>query len=142
MDYTIEIDKVKQELLSIGFTEEKYNQILALAMEESIDLALLDLQEKDDEAYNQMDQNIPSQITTEEEAAQFITQLFLATYGEQADEMKGKFIYEYLQKTLEDTKKTKDLYERYQAGDPTAVAAVNANKDNPEIQEIINQQST
>ena len=51
-------------------------------------------------------------------------------------------LYEYLKDTLEATNKTKDLLTRYQAGDPTAVAAIESQKDNPQVQEVMNYMDT
>ena len=44
---------------------------------------------------------------------------------------------DYLNLTIEETKSVKDLLQRYQAGDPTAIAAIEAQKDNPELEELI-----
>ena len=47
MDYATEIEKIRQELFSLGLTEEKYNELLNLAAEEMMDSALGELQDKD-----------------------------------------------------------------------------------------------
>ena len=47
MDYITEIENIRQQLFSLGLTEEKYNELLNLAAEEMMDSALSELQEKD-----------------------------------------------------------------------------------------------
>jgi len=139
MDYLSKIEEVKQELLSLGFTEDKYNELLELAIQEAIDITLVDLREKDDVVVQELEQNLKKDIAQEEDAKSNIDLIFTTTYGEKAEEMKSKLVFEYLETALEETKKAKDLFERYQSGDPTAVATINANKDNPEIEELATQ---
>lgn len=135
MDYTVEIEKIKNELMSLGFTEKKYNELTELAAEEVLDIALLDLQKKDENTFNTLDQNLKENISSKEEAENNIQEIFKAAYGEEAENTKVKLVYEYLQGALEQAKNTKDLLQKYQAGDPTAVATINTNKDNPDIQD-------
>ncbi len=72
-----------------------------------------------------------------EEANQNLQKIFTAAYGEQAEQMKQKMLLEYLNHVVTETTTTKDLLTRYQAGDPTAVAAIESNKNNPEVQEFV-----
>lgn len=137
MDYTSEIENAKQKLFSLGFTEVQYNELLKLAEEEIMDRALGDLQEKDTDALENLEKNLIPEVKNMEEAANNIFLIFSTVYGEQAEEQRQKMLLEYLHDTIEQTEKTKDLLERYQAGEPTAVAAIEANKDNPEVEEIV-----
>lgn len=132
----MQLQNAKQKLLELGFTEEKYNELMELAAEEIMDAALADLQEKDLEALEELEKNLIDQPTTIEEANSNIQLIFSAAYGEQAEETKQKMLLEYLDMTIQETAATKDLLERYQTGDPTAIAVIEANKDNPDAQEL------
>lgn len=142
MDYITEIENIKQQLLSLGLTEEKYNELLNLAAEEMMDSALSELQEKDLEVLQNLESQLIPEVSTLEEANKNIDLIFTAAYGEKAEEKKQEMLYEYLKDTLEATNKTKDLLTRYQAGDPTAVAAIESQKDNPQVQEVMNYMDT
>ncbi len=137
MDYSIELQNAKQKLFEVGFNEEKYNQLLELAAEELMDNALMDLQEKDLAALEALENKLVEQPTNSEEANRNIQLIFSEAYGEQAEEIRQKMLLDYLNNTIQQTYATKDLVQRYQAGDPTAVAAVEGNKDNPEVVEMM-----
>ncbi len=132
MDYTQQIENTKQQLFSLGFTEEKYEQLLDLAVEEMMNAALAELQDKDLELLEELEKNLVAEPTTIEEATKNIELIFSTAYGDQANETRQRMLLEYLNTTLEQTKATKDLLQRYQAGDPTAIATIEANKNSPE----------
>ena len=136
MDYETQLQNAKQKLLELGFTEEKYNELMELAAEEIMDVALADLQEKDITILEELEKNLIEQPTTIEEANRNIQLIFTSAYGEKAEDTKQKMLLEYLNMTIQETVAAKDLLERYQAGDPTAIAAIEANKDNPDAQEL------
>jgi len=142
MDYKTESEKLKQELLNLGFTEDKFQQLLELAAEEALDIAVLDLSKKDASVLEALEKRLSEEVNSIEVANQNIDMIFYAAYEDRAEDMKSQLILEYLEITIEETKKAKDLFERYQAEDPTAVSTINANKDNPELQEILEQLST
>lgn len=132
----MQLQNAKQKLLELGFTEEKYNELMELAAEEIMDAALADLQEKDITILEALEKNLIEQPKTIEEANRNIQLIFSTAYGEQAEETKQKMLLEYLDMTIQETAATKDLLERYQTGDPTAIAVIEANKDNPDAQEL------
>lgn len=136
MDYEIQLQNAKQKLLGLGFTEEKYNELMELAAEEIMDATLVDLQEKDMTILEELERNLIEQPKTIEEANRNIQLIFSSAYGNQAEETKQRMLLEYLNVTIEETVATKDLLERYQTGDPTAIAVIEANKDNPDAQEL------
>lgn len=138
MDYNIEIEKIKQELITLGFTQEKIEELLKLALEEITDIALVEIRDKDITAIEEVGNTLSSTTSSPEEVVNNIATLLKTAYGENSEEARGKLMYEYLLSTLDEARKAKDLVNRYQAGDPTAVATINANKDDPEVQEIIN----
>ncbi len=76
-------------------------------------------------------------ITTPQEAQAKLTMILEKAYGTEAENKKGEFIVNYLRTTVEDTKKAKDLYDRYQSGDPSAVAAIKAQEGDSDAQEIM-----
>jgi len=137
MDYTTEIENIKNELKTIGFDEEKLNQLMDLAAEELLQEAIDTLGETADDATLEMvAQEMDKQVTTQEEAQTRINMIFEKAYGMEAENKKNDFLLNYLKATLEDTKKAKDLYDRYQAGDPSAVATIKAQEGNPDAQQI------
>jgi len=138
MDYTQQIENVKQQLFSLGFTEEKYEELLSLAIEEIMDTALADLQDKELELLEELEKNLVAEPTTIEEATKNIELIFSAAYGDQAEETRQRMLLEYLNETLQQTKATRDLLQRYQAGDPTAIATIEANKNTPEAIAVAN----
>lgn len=137
MDYTAEIENIKNALKAIGFDEEKLNQLMDLAAEELLQEAIDTLGETADDATLEMvAKEMDKQITTQEEAQTRINMIFEKAYGMEVENKKNEFLLNYLKATLEDTKKTKDLYDRYQAGDPSAVATIKAQEGNPDAQQI------
>lgn len=137
MDNTQQIEAAKQELLSLGFTEEKYNKLIELALEEMVDNALNELQEIDLEGLQKLESQLIPEVKSLEEAEKNLELIFSAAYGEKANETKQQMLLDYLFMTIEETKAAKDLLQRYQAGDPTAIAAIEAQKDNPELEELM-----
>lgn len=138
MDYSIEIENLRNELKTLGFDDDKLNQLLDLAGEEMLEEAVDYLGENADEATLEMiSQEMDKEITTQEEAQARMNMIFEKAYGTEAQNKKGEFLVNYLKATVEDTKKAKDLYDRYQAGDPGAVAAIKAQEGNPDAQQIV-----
>lgn len=138
MDYSSEIDNLISQLTQLGFDEEKKNQLLDLASEELIDDAVDYLGENaDDAVLEEVSLEMEKELTTTQEAQTRLNMLLEKAYGNEAENKKGEFIVNYLTRVIEDTKQAKDLYDRYQAGDPSAIAAVKAQEGNPDAQEII-----
>ena len=138
MDTSQQIENVKAQLREIGFDEDRLNQLMDLAAEEAIDIAMEDLAETaSDEVLEQLASGSKDEITTPEQAVERINKVFESAYGPNAEQKKLELILAYLQETLEQTKQAKDLLQRYQAGDPTAVAQVKAQEGNPDTQEIL-----
>lgn len=137
MDYETQLQNAKQKLMELGFDEEKYNQLLELAAEEMMDNALIDLQEKDLAALEALEKNLVEQPTNLEQANKNIELIFTTAYGEQAEQTRQKMLLDYLNTTIQQTTTAQDLIKRYQEGDPTAIAVIESNKDNPEVQEVL-----
>jgi hypothetical protein len=68
-----------------------------------INLALLKLEEKDLNILQSLENQLIPEVSTLEEAEKNIDLIFSTAYGEESEEMKKKMLYEYLQKTLEQT---------------------------------------
>ncbi|HQA87705.1 hypothetical protein KBB69_02980 [Candidatus Dojkabacteria bacterium] len=137
MNPKIEFENLKNELMSLGFTSEKLDQLLALAMEELIDIAINDLeQSEDDNALEQLTTLLETTPTNEQEAADRINKIFLTAYGENAEVNKFKLLNQYLKDTIKVTQDSKNLLERYAQGDPTAIAAIQANIEDPDAKRI------
>lgn len=139
MDSKVEFDSLKNELIGLGFSEEKFYELLDLAIEEAIDIALNDLEENvDDSTMEQLSIDMDKQVNSKEEAMSQINMVFQKVYGTEAENKKLEFINQYLKETIELTKKSKDLAQRYMQGDPTAIAAIRSNMDNPNTKEVEN----
>lgn len=138
MDTAQQIESVKAQLTEVGFDEEKLNQLLDLAAEEAIDIAMEDLQTTaSDEVLEQLATEVDQEVQTPEEAISRINKIFETAYGVDAETKKLNMILAYLQDTLDQTIQAKDLLKRYESGDPTAVAQVKAQEGNPDTQEIL-----
>ncbi len=138
MDTKQQIEEVKTQLKAEGFDENRLNQLLDLAAEEALDIALQDLgNNASDEVMEQLASEPDTQVQTQEEAMSRIEKVFVAAYGDNAEQKKMELILSYLKESLEQTKQAKDLYGRYQAGDPTAIAQVKAQESNPDVDEVI-----
>lgn len=137
MDYNTKFTNAKQKLIELGFTEDKYNQLLELAAEELLDKALIDLQEKDLPLLEEIEKNLIAEPTNIEEANKNIEMIFVGAYGEQAEEKRQEMLLGYLNTTIQQTIAAKDLVERYKAGDPTAIATIESSKDHPDVQEVL-----
>ncbi len=136
MDYLQQLEQLKKDFLEVGLTEETFEKLQSLALEESLDRAM---GEMPDEYMNDEEMKVlaEKEIKTEEEFRNLYDTIFTKVYGEEQGKIKSiEFIIEYLKESLEIAKQSKDLAERYQAGDPTAVATVQANIDNPDVKEI------
>jgi len=138
MDYSIEIQNLKNELKTLGFDDDKINQLLDLAAEDLIEEALDYLAEyTDEETLDTLANEMKKDVSTTQEAQIRLNMIVEKAYGTQAEEKKSEFLYNYLKAVVDDTKKAKDLYDRYQSGDPSAVVAIKAQEGNPDAQQII-----
>lgn len=136
----MDIENLKNELRALGFTEEKLNQLLDLAAEEILDIALNDLEANvDDATMEELANTMSTQPSDATEATKRINMVFEKAYGANAEYKKVELISNYLKQAIEETKAAKDLYARYQAGDPAAVAQVKAQEGNPDVQAIADQ---
>lgn len=137
MDFPLELEQVKNELKALGFTEDKLNQLMDLAAEEALYQALEELKNTaNDGALEELANMFENQAVDQTEAARRLNLIFEKAYGADADNKKQQLVLSYLKQTLEDTKKAKDLYDRYQAGDPTAVATIKAQEGNPDVKKV------
>lgn len=136
MDYTAEIENVKTQLLNEGFTQEKLNQLIDLAAQEALDMALDELKEKDDAVLDEMGSKMQNAPTTQEEAIAQLNLVFQNAYGDNYENKKLELIYNYLKEALDQTVSAKNLYQRYQAGDPSAVAFIKSQEGNPDVQKL------
>ena len=109
-----------------------------IAAEEILQMAIDDLGESADDATLEMvAQEVDKPITTAEEAVSRMSLIFEKAYGAEAENKKNEMLLNYLKQTLEATKSAKDLYNRYQAGDPSAVATIKAQEGNPDVQKVV-----
>ncbi len=125
------------ELKSLGFENDKINQLLDLAAEEALDVALNEIDEKlNDQELEELSKQLEKPIQTKEDAKEKLDLIFIKVYGENAENKKLELINKYMRETIEITKKSKDLFDRYQQGDPTAVATIQSNMGDPDVQSI------
>jgi len=125
------------ELKSLGFENDKINQLLDLAAEEALDVALDEIDEKlNDQELEELSKQLEKPIQTKEDAKEKLDLIFNKVYGENAENKKLELINKYMRETIEITKKSKDLFDRYQQGDPTAVATIQSNMGDPDVQAI------
>jgi len=133
----MDIEQLKNELRTLGFTEDKLNQLMDLAAEEAIDIALNDLEANvDDATMEELANVMDNQPANADDAINKLNMVFEKAYGANADAKRIELVSSYLKQTIEDTKAAKDLLTRYQTGDPTAMAAVKAQEGNPDVQKI------
>ncbi|OGC44022.1 hypothetical protein A3J98_01430 [candidate division WS6 bacterium RIFOXYC1_FULL_33_10] len=137
MDPKTEFESLKQELIDLGFTQEKLDELLLLGTEEILDIAITSLeQSEDDTALEELANMLQTPPTTQEEAAEKMNKVFTTAYGDNAETKKLELLNQYLKDTIEMTKKSKDLLDRYSQEDPTAIAAIQSNIDDPDAQKI------
>jgi hypothetical protein len=140
MDYNTQLEQIKSQLLAEGLNNDAIEKLLSLAVEDSVDRALADIPEDVDDP--EIDALANMEITSEEQFTKLYDTVFAKAYKDEADSKKMEYIIQYMQESLDMVKQTKDLAKRYQEGDPAAVAAVQANMDNPDtkrIQELMDQ---
>jgi hypothetical protein len=131
------IEQKKEELRSLAFTDEKINQLLDLATEEAIDIAVADAGEKlSNEELETLAQEIDKPIKNAQDATERLNAIFQAVYKDQAESKKIELIDNYLQDSIDMTKNMKNLAESYAKGDPRAVANVKSNLNTPEAKKI------
>jgi len=137
MDPKTEFETLKQELMDLGFTQDKLDELLMLATEEIIDRTLDALeQSEDDQKLEELATLLETPTNNEEEAIERLNKVFSAAYGEDVENKKLELLNTYLKETIQATKDTKDLLKRYQDGDPTAVASIQSNMGDPDAQKI------
>ncbi len=137
MDPKTEFETLKQELMDLGFTQDKLDELLMLGTEEVIDRTLDVLEQSENDAkLEELANMLETPTNNEEEAVERLNKVFSAAYGEDAENKKLELLNTYLKETIQATKDTKDLLQRYQDGDPTAVAAVESNMQDPDAQKI------
>ena len=130
-------EQLKQQLRDLGFEEGKLNQLLDLAVEETIDYALNELKADENAAIlDELSNEMSMDVNTPEAAKANIDLIFSKLYKENAESKKFELLNAYLEETIELAKNAKDLMQRYAAGDPTAIATVQANVNDPEAQAI------
>jgi hypothetical protein len=133
----MDIENLKNELRALGFTEDKIDGLMDLAAQEALDTAMEDLGAMGNDAIlEELEQAISD--TTKDNATK-LNMVFEKVYGMNAEAKKAELLTTYLKEVIEDTKKAKDLYTRYQAGDPAAVAQIKAQEGNPDVQAIVDQ---
>lgn len=137
MDYLNEIEIVKSKLKDNGFTDEDINQLINLAIDNAVEVALDDLQDKEPQVIAQLNKDLNQIPVTTENAMQKLNTIFNHVYGKEANTKKQELVLNYLQGSLEHVQQVKDLLNRYQAGDPSAVAALSAQEGNPDVQNIL-----
>jgi len=133
----MDIEQLKNELRALGFDDEKINGLMDLAAEEALDTAMEDIGNLEDDAVLEELAQITSNTTMDN--ASKLNMIFEKAYGANANSKKLELLTNYLRSVIEDTKKAKDLYTRYQAGDPAAVAQIKAQEGNPDVQAIVDQ---
>jgi len=134
----MEIEQLKSELKMLGFTDEKLNELLELAAQEALDTALEDLEANvDDATMEELANLMANQPINAADATNKLNTIFEKAYGSGAEMKKQELVCDYLRQVIEETKQAKDLYARYQAGDPTAVALIKAQEGNPDVQKIM-----
>ena len=75
MDFSQEMEQIKQQLYSLGFTDKTYAEILELAAEEIMDNALQDLQDKDLSVLESVEAQLIEEPSTIEEADKIISRI-------------------------------------------------------------------
>ena len=132
-----ELEQYINELKSFGFKDDEINQLLDLAAEEALDTALNEIAEKlNNQQLEELSKQLEKPIQTKEDAKEKLDLIFTKVYGENAETKKVELITKYMKETVEITKKSKDLIDRYQQGDPTAIATIESNMGDPDVQAI------
>lgn len=132
-----ELEQSIQELKSLGFSDEKVNQLLDLAAEEALEVALNDIDQKlNDQELDELSKLLEKPIQNKKDAKEKLDHIFKTVYKENAKNRKTELVNKYLKETIELTKQSKDLIDRYHQDDPTAVATIESNIGDPDIQAI------
>jgi DNA-binding transcriptional MerR regulator len=130
------LEQLMVELKNLGFTQENIEKILNLATEEALDLAIGDLENLSDQDLEALANELDKPINSVDDSKIAADHIFTKAYGTEAENKKIEYLTKYLENVIEETKKSKDLLTRYQQGDPTAVATLESNKDNPDVQAV------
>jgi len=133
----MDIEQIKNELRSAGFTENKLNELLELASQEAVATALDVLKDSEEETLDEISAQVQNPPMNEDDALKQLNLIFQKAYGDNYEAKRLELIAQYLQQTLEETKAAQDLLTRYQAGDPTAVATIKAQEGNPDVQKLV-----
>ncbi len=126
------------ELKELGFTKEQVLELMEIGEKEILDKILDEFGEKaEDDMLEKYTQKIEQNKDNREELTKILNEIIINLYGqENIEEKKEQFLIEYIQSIIDLTKETKDVYEKYAAGDPETVKAIEEAKNDPNVHEI------
>ncbi|MCK9369023.1 hypothetical protein M0R04_03620 [Candidatus Dojkabacteria bacterium] len=123
------MDKLKeliQKMIDFGYTQDQIDQMLdASAMDITTDIISDAIDVLSEEKLNELKTKLESEATVEGKSA-IVDEIAKLTYGDQADEKRALIVVKILEGLFEKGKEVKELYNKYQAGDPDAVNKVQA----------------
>jgi flagellar hook-basal body complex protein FliE len=127
-----------QELKDLGFSKEQTTEILILGEEEILDKVLEDFASRaEPDLVNKYISDVKSASNEPQKLSALFTEIMSHLYGsENVEEKREELLIEYVQRVIDLTKETRNVYKKYSEGDPETVEAVEKAKQDPEIQDM------
>lgn len=134
------INNVIKSFVEFGFTKEQIEEIIALSQTDILEIIMSDFVDV------VTDESILEEYATRLEASQtpqekeeIISEICVLTYGAEAEQKKLDVVTVVLEDLLADATKMRDLYGKYQQGDPETVKAIDELQNMPEVKDLVEQ---
>jgi hypothetical protein len=130
------VNQILENLKTLGFDQTKIDGTMRLLYEEVQDEMFVDFADKAaDEEVTEYEERMKNAKSVEHMQT-IIKELAAKIYGDQAEATLQQKLVEKLQQVEEMTKKMKENFDKYQAGDPATVQAVNEAANTQDAQDL------
>jgi hypothetical protein len=130
------VNQILENLKTLGFDQEKIDGTMKLLYEDLQDEMFADFTDKaSDEEVTEYEERMKNAKSVEHMGT-IIKELAAKVYGDQSETTLQQKLVEKLQQVEEMTKKMKENFDKYQAGDPATVQAVNEAANTEDAQDI------
>lgn len=132
-------DAAMENLKSLGYTDEKLQQIIPLVLEDLDNRIASDFATVTTDQETMEYENKISVAGSPEEIKTLLLQMAQKAYGQNYQEKFDAMFAEELEKVADLTSKMRDTYHKYMSGDPATVSAVRQAENSPELKKNLDE---
>ena len=131
------LNEVIKSFVEFGFTKEQIEEIIELSQSDILEIIMSDFVEvvTDEAKLEQYAKRLEEAQTAEAKEA-VMNEICTIAYGENAQKSKLDIVAVVLEDLLADANKMRDLYGKYQQGDPEAVRVIDELRNMPEVKDM------